>query len=342
MTTHDVHAHCIPADLIELLAAEGSQFGIEMVDGDRGRSAMLTSGQLIGPFRPVLSDVDARLAAMDTAGVDVQILSSWIDLTAYGMEPEHGVAYSRRFNEILSAEAGRHPDRFLALGTVPLQSPEAAAEELRYAVEDLGMVGVEIATTVGPTDLDEAGLDPFWQAAADLRCLVLLHPCDPLSGVDLSRNFLDNMVGRPGESSIAVGHLIFSGILERFPDLVMCVVHGGGFVPYQLGRMQRGFDAVPHMTAANISTPPDELARRLYFDTVLHDPTAVGFLVDRVGAERVVLGTDYPFEMGDPHPVATVESVAGLSDDDRRLILGGNVERLLADVQGSSTGSVSR
>lgn len=333
MTTYDVHAHCIPGDLLDLLRSDGSRFGLEIVEGERGESAVLADGQRIGPFRDVLGDVEARIGAMDSAGVDVQLISSWIDLTAYGMEPEHGAAYSRRFNEILAAEAARHPSRFLALGTVPLQSPDRAAEELRFAVEDLGMVGVEIATTVGPIDLDQASLDPFWAAAEALRCLVLVHPCDPLSGVDLARNFLDNMVGRPAESSIAVGHLIFGGVLERHPDLVMCVVHGGGFVPYQLGRMQRGYEAVPHMTARTISTPPEELARRLYYDTVLHDPQALAFMVERVGVERVVLGSDYPFEMGDPDPVATVQAIPGLSDDDRRMVLEGNVSRILEGIR---------
>jgi aminocarboxymuconate-semialdehyde decarboxylase len=273
--------------------------------------------------------MEARVAAMDGAGVDVQFLSSWVDLTAYALDGEQGAAYSRRFNEILTAEAATHPDRLLALGTIPLQSPRHAAEELRHAVEDLGMAGAQIATTVDQTDLDQAGLDPFWEAAEALRCLVVIHPCNPLAGVDLSRNFLDNLVGRPAESSIAVAHLLFSGVLERYPGLVVCTVHGGGFVPYQLGRMQRGFEAVPHLSAKHISTAPTELARRLYYDTVLHDPRALAFLVERVGADRVLMGTDYPFEMGDHDPVATVEGIPGLTDQQRGLIVEGNVSRIL-------------
>lgn len=333
MPTYDIHAHCIPNQLIELLRREGGQFGIEVFEGQRGPSVVLADGQRIGPLRGILGDVDARLATMDASGVDVQLLASWIDLTAYGMEPEAGAAYSRRFNEILAEEAAGHPDRFIALGTVPLQSPHHAAEELHHAVEELGMVGVEIASTVGPTDLDQAGLDPFWEAAAKLRCLVLIHPCDPLSGVDLSRNFLDNMVGRPAESTIAIGHLIFSGVLERHPDLVVCVVHGGGFVPYQLGRMRRGYQAVPQMTATNISTDPEELARRLYYDTVLHDPAAIAFLIARMGADRVVLGTDYPFEMGDLDPLTTLAAVPGLTEPDSRLIREGNLVRILEGIR---------
>ncbi len=333
MTTYDVHAHCIPTDLLGFIRDEGPSLGIELADDGDGEYAVLDGRVRLAPFRPILGEVDARLRAMDSSGVDVQLISGWVDLTAYALGPDVGAAYSRRSNEIMAAEAARHPDRFLAMGTVPLQDPTRAAEELAYAVRDLGMAGVQIATTVDGTDLDQAGLDPFWEAAEDLGCLVVLHPCDPLPGVDLSRNFLDNMVGRPAESTIAVAHLIFSGALERFPGLVICVVHGGGFLPYQLGRMQRGYQAVPQLSARNISTPPAELARRLFYDTVLHDPGPLAFLVDQVGADHVLMGTDYPFPMGDPAPVGTVASIPGLDDEQRQSILGGNVERLLRAVR---------
>jgi aminocarboxymuconate-semialdehyde decarboxylase len=333
MTTYDVHAHCIPPSLLDLLRAEGPRLGIELRDDGDGEYAVIRDRVRLAPFRPILGDLEARVRAMDDSGVDVQLLAGWIDLTAYALDPDAGAEYARRFNEIMAAEADRRPDRFVALGTIPLQDPARAAAELDFAVRDLGMAGVQIATTVDGTDLDEAGLDPFWEAADDLGCLIVLHPCDPLPGVDLSRNFLDNMVGRPAESTIAVGHLLFSGVLERFPGLVICVVHGGGFVPYQLGRMQRGFDAVPKLAAGNITTAPSELARRLYYDTVLHDPAPLAFLVERVGADHVLMGTDYPFPMGDPTPVDTVNAIPGLSDEQRRLILGGNVTRLLPGVE---------
>ena len=333
MTTYDVHAHCIPESLLDLLRADGPRLGIELRDDGEGEFAVIGGRVRLAPFRPFLSDLDARIRAMDDSGVDVQLLSGWIDLTAYALDVDTGAEYSRRFNEILVAEAARHPDRFLPIGTIPLQDPARAATELDFAVRKLGMAGVQIATTVDGTDLDNAGLDRFWEAAADLGCLVVLHPCDPLPGVDLSRNFLDNMVGRPAESTIAVGHLLFSGVLERFPGLVICVVHGGGFVPYQLGRMQRGFDAVPKLSAQHITIPPSELARRLYYDTVLHDPTSLAFLVEQVGSDHVLMGTDYPFPMGDSSPVDTVNAIPGLSEADRRLILGENVAGLLAGVE---------
>jgi aminocarboxymuconate-semialdehyde decarboxylase len=170
---------------------------------------------VLAPFNPTLSDLDARIAAMEATGVDVQMLSGWIDLTAYALDAGAGAEYSRRFNEIITAEAAKHPDRLTPLGTITLQDPNAAAEELDFAVRNLGMAGVQIATTVAGTDLDETGLDPFWEAASALGCLIVLHPCDPLPGVDLSRNFRQHG-GPPCGEHDRGGHLLFSVSCNAF------------------------------------------------------------------------------------------------------------------------------
>jgi aminocarboxymuconate-semialdehyde decarboxylase len=303
--TYDVHAHCVPADLADEL----------------------------GPVRPDLADVDARLKAMDEAGVDVQLLSPWVDLTHYELDAAQGERHARRFNEALAATIGEHPDRFTGLGTVPLQAPERAAEELRHAVGDLGMAGAEIATTVAGRELDDRDLDPFWAAAAELRCLVLLHPLHSLAGRGVQRYFLGNLVGNPAESTVAIAHLVLGGVLERFGDLRICVVHGGGFLPYQAGRLDRGYRAKSELTAGNITAPPSEALRRLYYDTVLHAPQQLEWLLDFAGPEHVVLGTDYPFEMGDPDPLGTIAAVPGLDDRQRHLIAEGNVHRLLEEIR---------
>ncbi len=325
----DIHAHCVPEEAVDIIRRDGAEIG---VDVDDDGTATVAGRRLPMALRPALSDLGARLAAMDRSGVARQVLSPWIDFTAYGLDPERGARWSRLLNEALAAEAASHPDRFLAIGTVPLQSPQAAATELRYAVQQLGMVGVEIGTRVGDLYLANLDLDPFWGEAARLRCLVVLHPLDPLPGIDLSSHFLHNIVGRPAESTIAIAGLLLGGLLERHPQLSLCVVHGGGFLPYQIGRMQRGWEARPEIVAADLATAPTEVLRSLYFDTVLHEPVAIRSLVDLVGVDRVVLGTDYPFEMGDLDPIATIAAVPGLSEADRLAILSGNLERLLADI----------
>lgn len=327
--TIDVHCHCIPPEVVDTLQGEGGRYGIEILG--EPRRARIAGTVTTGPLRADLSDLPARIAAMDAAGVDVQLLSSFIDMTAYALDPARGRRYARMFNESLAATAGAHPDRFGALATVPLQDPPGAAEELRYAVTELGMAGAQIATTVNGAELDDRGLDPFWAQAAELRCLILLHPLASLSGRGLKRYFLGNVVANPAETTIALAHLIFGGVLERFEDLVLCAVHGGGFLPYQVGRMERGYRHGP--VGADTALAPAEALGRLYFDTIVHHPAALDYLIGRVGADRVVLGSDYPFEMGDPEAVRTVRAAPCLDAAQREAVLEGNLRRILDGIR---------
>jgi len=325
---YDVHAHCVPQGLIELLQVDGPQFGIELFTDEKGLNAMIAGRVTAGPIRPFLTDRERRIETMNQTGIDVQVLSSWIDMTAYALDRLGAATYSRRLNELLAEEAAVAPDRFLALATAPLQAPEMAADELRYAVKKLGMVGVEVATTVDGTDLDQAGLDPFWEAASELSCPILIHPYQPLAGVAW-RNGLDNMVGRPAETTVAIGNLMLSGVFDRYPDLTVILVHGGGFLPFQLGRLDHGFRTVPHLTARHAVRSPSEVASGLFFDTVLHSPQAIAALIALVGAKRVVLGSDYPFEMGDLDPLATLRNTPDLDPDDHERITSGNFRQII-------------
>jgi aminocarboxymuconate-semialdehyde decarboxylase len=328
----DVHAHCVPSEVIDELSAGARDFGIEIVDRGARRQVVI-AGAAAGMLHPGLTDLQRRLEVMDATGVEVQLLSSWIDLTAYALPADIGARYARMFNEALAGTAARHPGRFEALCTVPLQAPARAVDELHHAVAGLGMVGVEIATTVAGRDLDDPDLDPFWSAAEELSCLVLLHPCASLAGRGVRNYFLGNLVGNPAETTIALGHLIFGGVLERHPDLRLCSVHGGGFAPYQIGRWDHAFRGDVRGAAARLTRPPSEWVSRLYHDTVLHSARSLRMLVDVVGADHVLLGSDYPFEMGDPDPLGTVAEVPGLSAAERDLIGSGNVIGLLDDVR---------
>ena len=322
----DVHAHCIPSELMDALTADGADFGIELTDD---RRAVIAGGTPTMPIRDDLIDLDARLEAMDRAGIEVQVLSSWVNLTAYGLDAKKGEFWSRRVNEALAVEAERSPDRFLAMATVPLQEPELAVAELQNATSELGMVGVEIATTVNGTDLVSADLETFWSAAAALGSLVLLHPMEPLPGIDLKKHFLDNMIGRPAETTIAIARLFMAGVFDRHPGLRMCVVHGGGFLPYQIGRVQRGWEAKPDTAGADLATPPMTAIKQLYFDTILHHPAALRYLIDLLGADRIMIGTDYPFEAGDLDPLTTIDAIPNLTDEERSLIVSGTAHAVL-------------
>ena len=328
----DVHAHCVPMGVVEALVAEGGRYGIEVTRHD-GQYVVVIAGRVeTRPILPALFDLPSRFAAMDATRVDVEVLSSWIDLTAYALDGEAGTRYARMFNEALAAMVATAPARLRALATVPLQAPERAAAELRHAVSILGLAGVEIATTVDGLELDDAALEPFWRMAEELRCLVLIHPYASLAGRGVRRHNLANLVGNPAETTIALGHLIFGGVLERHPELRLCLVHGGGFAPYQIGRWDHAARDGGGL-AADLGRLPSEWLRHLYFDSVLHSPASLRFLLDMVGADHVVLGSDYPFRMGDSEPVATVEAVAGLDAAERAMVLGGNLEAILDGVR---------
>jgi aminocarboxymuconate-semialdehyde decarboxylase len=334
MPVYDVHAHIVPTELMDFLRADGPSLGLELFPTNDGKEKLRVAGrQELGPFPQNLFDLDARFAAMDEGGVDIQVVGHRTEFSAYALPGEQGARYSRAFNKILADLVSLHPTRMIGLGTVPLQDPPRAAEELAYLVQELGMAGVEIATHVDGTPIDQAGLDPFWEAANELRCLVLFHPNDPLRGLDLGRYFMDNIVGRPAESTVAIGYLLLSGVFERYPDLVLCMVHGGGYMPYQIGRWDKGYKMVPHLVGANLSKPPLEYVRKLYFDSLVHIPETMSYLLELVGPTQVVVGTDYPYEMAERAPVAFVDSIPGLRTEDRAAILEGNVTRILEGIR---------
>lgn len=326
MKTIDIHCHFIPQALLERIRSDGASRGITIVEDGNRESVSFAGRGMTQPLPSGMLDLEERLRWMDDAGVDLQVLSAWIDFSAYVLEPEAGRWLARSLNELTMEAISAHPDHFRAMASVPLQAPELAAAELRYAVRELGMIGVEIATSVVDKELDDAGLDPFWAAAADLDAVVLIHPHSWIGSDRLTRYFLSNIVGNPADETAAAAHLIYGGVLERHPRLKVCLTHGGGFLPYQIGRGDRGYEAVQKLTRTHLKRPPSELLRRFFYDTVVHSTEALRFLCDRVGHDRVMLGSDQPFPMGDPHPLRTVRG-AGLSDEAIAAILGDNAAR---------------
>ena len=326
--TYDIHAHCIPTSFRTWLETSGSAHGAEYLESDKGARIRFNGRFTSGPLRESLGDTDGRIAAMDRMGIDMQVMAGWVELTGYDLEASSGLTLSRAQNDSLAEEAAKHPDRLLALGNVPLQDPTAAAGEIDRVMSELGMVGIQIATTVGDIWLDRSNLDPVWEAAQALGALIVLHPMAPLTGVVLDRYLMDNAVGRPAETTIALAGLINSGVFERYPGLRMLAVHGGGFLPFQIGRLDRSHLAKPEVAAVHTSRLPSEYMAGLYVDTVVHNPAALRFLVDTIGADHILLGTDYPFEMGDEDPVGLVDSVPGLEPAQREAILSDNAKRL--------------
>ncbi len=330
----DIHAHGLPQSVLDSLEASGEEWGATLKAVGSNRVIEFASGERTAPIREDMVDLDARLRRMDAAHVTGQVVAPWIDLTAYHLDARRGAGFSRLVNEKLAGMVSSVPDRLLGLATVPLQDPELAAVELHHAVVELGMVGVQIGTTVAGRDLHDPGLDVFWKTAEQLRCIVLVHPHQfGLAGRSESPYFMGNLIGNPSESTVAIGSLLFGGVLERFSELTIVSVHGGGFVPWQAGRWEHAYDVMPELVGGRLAKPPSEYLSRIYFDTVLHDPRSIEHLISWAGADRVVLGSDYPFPMGDSDPVATVESVSGLDAPTREAIVRGNLDSLIARVR---------
>ncbi len=316
----DVHAHAIPPAFAEYLVRKGPSVGIETRESERG-TQIVYGNRVTQPLRADMGDLDARIAWMDARGIDIQVMAGWIDLTGYEIDAVHAIDYSRAHNDALADHAAEHADRFWLIGTVPLQAPDSAAAEIEQMMSN-GFRGIEIATSVRGNALDLAGLDAVWEVAEATGAFILLHPMTPLGGVDLGRYFMENSVGRPAESSITLAGLIMSGVFERFPGLKFCSVHGGGFTPFQIGRLDKSFHAKPGLAAKHITRPPSEYLKQLYVDTVVHDPAILRFIIDSLGADHVLLGSDYPFEMGDLDPVTTVKSVPAIAPHEVDAICG--------------------
>ena len=244
----------------------------------------------------------------------------------YWADGRAGQAFARMQNESVAAAVARHPRRFVGMATVPLQDTTLAVEELRHARERLGFRAVEIGTCPGWRDFDDPELFPFFAACHDLGMAVLVHPATPMIGQErLTRYYFPMIVGNPLETAVAISKLIFGGVLERLPDLRICFAHGGGAFPFTLGRLDHGWAVRPEGPAA-IPKSPREYARRLYFDSLTHSAANLRFLVAEFGADRVAMGSDYPFDMGTADPVSAVAE-ARLDAAAAILVEGGTAAR---------------
>jgi aminocarboxymuconate-semialdehyde decarboxylase len=278
-------------------------------------------------IEPQLTEVDERLSHMAATGVDMQALSPAPTHYYYWMEAGLGREACRITNDDIAEMAATDIRRFVSLGTVPLQDTQLAVEEMRRCVRELGMRGIEINSEVGGEELSSPRLEPFFAAAEEMGVLIFLHPAG-FSDRRLRDHYLSNVIGNPLNSTIALSHLIFDGTLERHPGLKICVAHGGGFLPTYQARMDHAY-AAREDCRLHISRPPSDYLKQLYFDTVVFDPEQIAFLVHRFGVDRMVLGTDFPYDMAEDDPVGLVMKVPGLTDEQRAAICGANAARLL-------------
>lgn len=279
---------------------------------------------------PKLTGIDERLADMDRMGIDIQAVSPAPFQYFYFAPAARAAALARQVNEGIAALVATHPDRFAGLGSVPLQDAARAVQELDHAMDVLGLRGVEINTHVNGRNLTDPslGLEPFFARANERRAVVFLHPVGFSEGARLTEHYFNNVIGNPLDTTIAVSHLIFDGVLARYPKIRFVAAHGGGYVGSYWARMDHAWRARPDCRTV-IRRPPSSYLRRFHVDTMVFDPQQLRHLVDTFGARQVLLGTDYPYDMGEDDPRGLVAAVAGLSDDERAQIEGLNAARLL-------------
>jgi aminocarboxymuconate-semialdehyde decarboxylase len=325
--TIDVHAHILSEETIRLLQSEAPKVAPKLSEIDEQFGTLDVAGNVYRHFPRGGWDLERRLQDMAASKVDIQVLSVCPQTFLYAQPPALAAAFARIQNEQLAKLAKARPDRFLAIATLPMQAPKLAADELRHAVRGLGLRGAQIGSNIAGKNLDDPELEPVWATAAELDAFILVHPIN-VAGMDrLTSYYLNNLIGNPLDTTIAAACLVFSGVLERYPTLKFCLAHGGGFVPYQAGRFLHGWH-VRTEPKKKLPKPPTESLERFYFDTIVHSKEVLEFLVGIAGADRVLLGSDYPFDMGMPDGVLQVRGLS-LPAAEQAAILGGRAQTLL-------------
>jgi aminocarboxymuconate-semialdehyde decarboxylase len=324
MKVIDAHAHVIPPALVDAMRDGLAPDGIRLeVAG--GRTWVVHRQGYRYPLLDDFHDVAARLATMDRHGIDAALLSIAPPLFLYWIEPQEGVAAARLINDAIAGMVAKAPGRFTGLATLPLQDPAAAVAELRRCVRTHGFRGAQIGPHAEGVPLDDERLRPVLAAAADEGVPLIIHPYYVGSSPGLDDFYLTNLQGNPWQTAVCASRLILSGTLDALPGLGLVLVHGGGHLPYQMGRLDHGHRVRPE--ARGCVHPPSAYARRFHYDTLTHSPAAARWLIDQVGADRVVLGTDTPFDMGAGSLGTQLEGVQ-LDETGRQAIAHANAERL--------------
>jgi aminocarboxymuconate-semialdehyde decarboxylase len=335
----DLHTHIVPPRWEDWAARWGGGAWPRIVPKDECRATLMTGDRFFRDVTDQSWSPARRIEDMDRLGIDRQALSPPPVMFCYWADAKANQAFARMQNEHVAQVAAAHPSRFTGMATVPLQDVGLAIAEAAYAREALGLRAVEIGTCPAGRDFDDPELFPFFEACRDLAMAVFVHPAAPLAGGDrLQKHYFQLIVGNPIETALAISKLIYGAVLERLPDLRICFAHGGGAFPFTLARLNHGWHVRPE-GSATIPREPREYARRVHVDSLTLSPRNLRFIVEELGADRVMLGSDYPFDMGDADPVASV-GASGFDPAARRLIEGETAARFLGlDGQSSARAS---
>ena len=345
----DLHTHILPHDWPDLDAKYGYG-GFVRLEHYKPCCARMMIGDRV--FREIIDNVwdpKRRIEECDRDKISMQVLSTVPVMFSYWAKPADALDLSRRLNDHIAEVVRAHPKRFAGLATIPLQDPDLAADELERCVRKLGLRGAQIGTHVDPNphsgridtlNLDNAALQPVWSAAEQLGASIFVHPWDMMAKERMPNYWLPWLVGMPAESSLAICSMMFGGVFERFPKLRVAFAHGGGAFPFTIGRIEHAFHVRPDLVATENKTNPRKyLARtdnrtgvtpaRFYVDSLVHDPNALRMLLKLFGAERVALGSDYPFPLGEAHPGKLIESMKDLSSKEKAQLFSGTAREFL-------------
>jgi aminocarboxymuconate-semialdehyde decarboxylase len=325
--TIDIHTHVLADATIKHLQQEIPRLPLKLTPVDADNAVLEVANVPYRPFPRGGHDIARRFADMDAAEVDMHVLSATPQTWLYGQPTDIGIAAAVIQNDGIARLVKDHPDRFAGIATLPMQAPDKAADELRRAITSLGLRGAMIGSNVEGKNLDDPSFEPLWATAATLDAWMMIHP-GHVAGADRLRSYyLTNLIGNPLDTTIAAACLIFGGVLARHPKLKFVMVHGGGFIPYQGGRWVHGWQVRPE-PKVHLKESPAPYLDRFVYDTILHSRTSLEFLISSVGAARVFLGSDYPYDMGMLDCVKQVRAL-GISAADRDMILGTHAATIL-------------
>ncbi len=321
----DIHNHILPKRLPDFKKQFGYGGFIQLHPKEDGHADMIRDdGHFFRTVEPNCMDVDVRLEEMDKFNVDVQVLSTVPVMFSEWAKPQDTLTVNHFLNEDIAKSVLRHPKRFVGLGTIPLNDPELGCQELNFCMKDLGMPGVQIGSHYGSLNLSDKCLYPFYEEAEKLGAALLVHPWDMMGKETMPDYWLPWLVGMPAETTRAICSMIFGGIFEKFPKLRVCFAHGGGSFAFTLGRIEHGFNVRPDLCQVDNPINPRDYLGKFYVDSINHDPKAFQYNIDLFGVDKIMLGTDYPFPLGELEPGKLIESMDNLSEKEKTRLLSGS------------------